>query len=165
MLAHSFLIDSSSKVAGNQDKHKSSDDFRFQASGFHGPFMFFEMRFDLCTLDSGEQSLPFGLLVWKYYVIVIFRGYYDWFLLESWKQNVGSFLHVSCGENELWCNMFSKYWRNKNGAYYNATFFKFHNYLSHIMRKPTKWVCTQRRLRSAWASAQSGQSLCCALNE
>ena len=25
--------------------------------------MFFEMRFDLGTLDSGEQSLPFGLLV------------------------------------------------------------------------------------------------------
>ena len=25
--------------------------------------MFFEMRFDLGTLDSGERSLPFGLLV------------------------------------------------------------------------------------------------------
>ena len=27
--------------------------------------------------------------------------------------------------------------------------------------KPTKWLCAQRRLRSAWASAQSDQSLCC----
>ena len=27
--------------------------------------MFFEMRFDLGTLDSGERSLPFGLLVFK----------------------------------------------------------------------------------------------------
>ena len=27
--------------------------------------MFFEMRFDLGTLDSGERSLPFGLLVKK----------------------------------------------------------------------------------------------------
>ena len=27
------------------------------------------------------------------------------------------------------------------------------------MTKPTKWVCAQRRLRSAWASAQSDQSL------
>ena len=26
--------------------------------------MFFEMRFDLGTLDSGERSLPFGLLVY-----------------------------------------------------------------------------------------------------
>ena len=29
------------------------------------------------------------------------------------------------------------------------------------MTKPTKWLCTQRRLRSAWASAQSDQSLHC----
>ena len=27
--------------------------------------------------------------------------------------------------------------------------------------KPTKWVCSQRRLRSAWASAQPDQSLRC----
>ena len=32
---------------------------------------------------------------------------------------------------------------------------------SRDMTKPTKWLCTQRRLRSAWASAQSDQSLCC----
>ena len=32
------------------------------------------------------------------------------------------------------------------------------------MTKPTKWVCAQRRLRSAWASAQSDQSLRCAPN-
>ena len=28
------------------------------------------------------------------------------------------------------------------------------------MSKPTKWLCAQRRLRSAWASAQSESSLC-----
>ena len=32
------------------------------------------------------------------------------------------------------------------------------------MTKPTKWLCAQWRLRSAWASAQSDQSLPCALN-
>ena len=37
-------------------------------------------------------------------------------------------------------------------------------YLSRDMTKPTKWVCAQRRLRSAWASAQTGQRLRCALN-
>ena len=31
-------------------------------------------------------------------------------------------------------------------------------------KKTTKWVCVQRRFRSAWASAQSDQSLRCALN-
>ena len=33
--------------------------------------------------------------------------------------------------------------------------------LSCDMTKPTKWVCTKRRLRSAWASTQSDQSLHC----
>ena len=37
-------------------------------------------------------------------------------------------------------------------------------HISHHMIKPTKWLCAQRRFRSAWASAQSDQSLCCALN-
>ena len=35
-------------------------------------------------------------------------------------------------------------------------------YLSDDMTKPTKWVWAQRRLRSAWASAQSDQSSLCA---
>ena len=34
-------------------------------------------------------------------------------------------------------------------------------YMSRDMTKPTKWLCAPRRLRSAWASAQSDQSLCC----
>ena len=38
------------------------------------------------------------------------------------------------------------------------------SHLSRDMTKPTKWLCAQRRLRSAWASAQSDQSLRCALN-
>ena len=33
--------------------------------------------------------------------------------------------------------------------------------MSRDMTKPTKWMCTQRRPRSAWASAQSDQSLRC----
>ena len=36
--------------------------------------------------------------------------------------------------------------------------------LSCDMTKPTKWVCSQWRLRSAWASTQSDQSLCCVLS-
>ena len=34
-------------------------------------------------------------------------------------------------------------------------------YMTRDMTKPTKWLCAQRRLRSAWASAQSDQSLHC----
>ena len=36
--------------------------------------------------------------------------------------------------------------------------------ISRLMTKLTKWLCVQRWLRSAWASAQSDQSLRCALN-
>ena len=36
--------------------------------------MFFEMRFDLGTLDSGERSLPFGLLVIRVLKCNIFFG-------------------------------------------------------------------------------------------
>ena len=35
-------------------------------------------------------------------------------------------------------------------------------HLSSDMTKPRKWMCAQRRLRSAWASAQSDQSSLCA---
>ena len=38
------------------------------------------------------------------------------------------------------------------------------DYMSRNMTKPTKWLFTKRRFRSAWASAQSNQSLRCALN-
>ena len=34
--------------------------------------------------------------------------------------------------------------------------------MSQDTTKPTKWVCAQRRFRSAWASAQSDQSSLCA---
>ena len=37
----------------------------------------------------------------------------------------------------------------------------FQKQKSRDMTKPTKWVCAQRRLRSAWASAQSDPSLRC----
>ena len=51
------------KVAGNQDRHKSSDEFDFGPLVSMANLYVFEMRFDFGTLDSGERSLPFGLLV------------------------------------------------------------------------------------------------------
>ena len=38
-------------------------------------------------------------------------------------------------------------------------------YMSRDMTKPTKWLFAPRRLRSAWASAQSDQSLRCPYEE
>ena len=62
--AGSFIFDQVViKVAGNQDRHKSSDEFDFGPLVSMAHLYVFEMRFDLGTLDSGERSLPFGLLV------------------------------------------------------------------------------------------------------
>ena len=62
--ASSFIFDQIVfKVAGNQDRHKSSDEFDFGPLVSMAHLYVFEMRFDLGTLDSGERSLPFGLLV------------------------------------------------------------------------------------------------------
>ena len=38
-------------------------------------------------------------------------------------------------------------------------------HLSHSITKPTKWLCAQWRLRSAWAFAQSDQNLRCPLEQ
>ena len=62
--ASSFIFDQVViKVAGNQDRHKSSDEFDFGPLVSMAHLYVFEMTFDIGTLDSGERSLPFGLLV------------------------------------------------------------------------------------------------------
>ena len=38
------------------------------------------------------------------------------------------------------------------------------SHMSRLMTKPTKAMNAQRRLKSAWTSTQSDQSLCCALS-
>ena len=63
MPARSFLIESSSKMLVTRTGIKART---CSMSGLWFPwpiYMFFEMRFDLGTSDSGERSLPFGLLV------------------------------------------------------------------------------------------------------
>ena len=67
MLAHSFLIDSSSKLLVTRTGIKA---WTSSISGLWFPwpiYMFFEMRFDLGRLESGERSLPFGILVTFYH--------------------------------------------------------------------------------------------------
>ena len=73
--ASSFIFDQVViKVAGNQDRYKSSDEFvDFGPLVSMAHLYVFEMRFDLGTLDSGERSLPFGLLV--YYTIMVSPKY------------------------------------------------------------------------------------------
>ena len=60
MVAHSFLIESLSKLLVTRTAIKA----QVSLIWFPWPiYIFFEMTFDLGTLDSGERLLPFGLLV------------------------------------------------------------------------------------------------------
>ena len=50
----------------------------------------------------------------------------------------------------------------RNSEIFQISFYLFDDLkISHLMTKPTKWLCAKRRLRSAWASAQSDQSSLC----
>ena len=50
----------------------------------------------------------------------------------------------------------------RNSEIFQISFYLFDDLkISHLMTKPTKWLCAQRRLRSAWACAQSDQSSLC----
>ena len=52
------------------------------------------------------------------------------------------------------------------GHYLFLKIFMFiNNQMCRDMTKPTEWLCAQRRLRSAWASAQFDQSLRCPREE
>ena len=61
---------------------------------------------------------------------------------------------------ELWeCVRPIQYWgKNSIGRTVTVEIHVLWNDLSRDMTKPTKWMCAQRRLRSAWPSAQSDQS-------
>ena len=65
-----------------------------------------------------------------------------------------SFTNVTCKivrKDKKWCHLKQK-----------TSVGHIHRwYISRLMIKPTMWLCAQRRLRSAWASAQSDQSLRC----
>ena len=93
------------KIADNQDRHKSSDEFDF------GPlvsmarvYVFFEMRFDLGTLDLGERSLPFRLVVNNCFVYAHFSAFkweiVNYFML-GFQSSIG-YIHPPSDQNRPW---------------------------------------------------------------
>ena len=83
MLAHSFLNESSSKLLVSRTDIKARTS---SISGLWFPwpiYMFFEMRFNLGTLDSGVQLLPFGLLVYPSHRSE--KGMWDTICQHWWK--------------------------------------------------------------------------------
>ena len=73
MLAHSFLTESSTKLLVTRTGIKARTS-SFSGLRFPWPiYMFFEMKFDLGTLDSGERSLPFWLFVCFVFTVLRFE--------------------------------------------------------------------------------------------
>ena len=92
MQAHSFLIESSSKLLVTRTGIKARTT-SILGLWFPCPIcMFFEMRFDLGTLDSGERSLPFWLLV---YVFLAHRWAYSIGLCHLYVCLLSTFSNIS----------------------------------------------------------------------
>ena len=118
--AGSFIFDQIViKVAGNQDRHKSSDEFDFGPLVSMAHLYVFEMRFDLGTLDSGERSLPFGLLVF----LIFFEVWALCNVSDAWrhvgprafilrwmpeKMKLISYIHTIFLHH--FCSLFMKFW-------------------------------------------------------
>ena len=79
-----------------------------------------------------------------------------WILIEV--KSVRSQKQLAGHEAVIWISSLIHYWQKKKKK---ATVNQTKIWLNRDMTKSTKWVCAQRRLRSAWASAQSDQSLRC----
>ena len=150
--ASSFIFDGIFiKVACNQDTYKGSDVFKT------GP------------LVSMAHLYVFGNKIWPWHIglrwaivalwatcLDIFRDIKTTFFSQ---QVDGKIKHVCVyGFQKRYSP--EKHYVSSSMRYLVMSFLS----LSHDMTKPTKWVCPQRRLRSAWAFAQSDQSLGCMLN-
>ena len=53
-------------------------------------------------------------------------------------------------------------WPGGQGMVYDMALWARHD-MSYVVRKPVFAICEQQRCRSAWASVQSDQRLCCSL--
>ena len=94
--------------------------------------MYLSRRFQHNSRDRIVAMVTDASLFIQWYYFVVEYG------LLTWQKSIV----VKCKQEYLWTQHLKQY-------------------LSHDMTKPTKWVCAQRRLRSAWASAQSDKSLRC----
>ena len=89
-----------------------------------------------------KQFLPKTGRTWIHVYSIHSLSSYQNFLIVSW------LLSILC-----------KILSYIQGGYHTCTHAQTHAQMSRNITKPTKYLCAQRRLRSAWASAQSDQSL------
>ena len=85
----------------------------------------------MLILIVDKEALHFALAI-------LLSTFYQYLWLKVWRALWDAFVHfVFCYNSYLPSDL----------------------HLSHLMTKPTKWLCAQWTLRSAWASTQSDQSL------
>ena len=100
-------------------------------AGHTGLFVGFVVRWLNCWLFFIQNWLWKNMMIWK------------------WKKEIDSCFVQS---NAFSCA--GEWWPTVDST-------SLTTHLRHNMTKPTKWVCGPQRLRSAWASTQSDQSLRC----
>ena len=107
----------------------------------------------LYTLYTFRLSEPWfglvlpGLSIWPFYHLTV--------------RQVSQISRIDCLKNHIYTwplltRTLSSAWYQKSLMSTGCFWFQI---LSRLMTKPTKWLCAHWRLRSAWASAQSDQSL------
>ena len=78
------------------------------------------------------------------------------------EQSFTSITQVGCFHYRWFFNIYrNKDWTHWLAVLSSSVQLLARGQMSCNMTKLTKWLCAQRRLRSAWASAKSDQSLCC----
>ena len=119
---------------------------------------------------AGHAQLKFVMtecsktqIAWRGSFIIVVNKY-AWFILKLYL--VKRTHTPPTNKNNMDFNMLSQIVLEMALRDFRAFIFytTFSTYESRLMTKPTKWLCAKPRLRSAWASAQSDQSLRCALN-
>ena len=128
------------------------------------------------TVRMRRLICTFVVRIWhKTHFRMTWPNYYDKWLMPCsrsdhivlWAEKNGEKIQKNAARPSYWsCNLWlvsgyslKKYFLNL--VQYDLPCKSWWRQMSHGMIKPTEWVCTQRRLRSAWASSQSDQSLHC----
>ena len=79
------------------------------------------------------------------------------------KPTISFFLREELQNKDLVCILFNMWWTTFDVGCKVTQCSLAQNDMSHVMRKPVYAICEQQRRRSACASVQSDQRLCCSL--
>ena len=119
----------------------------------------------MCSITDGKEPHYFLRFVWSHFVIGWWFYYFYVCVISFYLKKATASVSIKrytsangLAQSDTRCN------KRVQERVALVLVIEFQVRLSRLMTKPTKWLRAQRRLRSAWASAQSDQSLRCALS-